>query len=88
MEKLITEQNADKTKDIFVGVWRPPLHDVLKELHKRKLINPDFLNTREGCRGNIDESGRIGGFFHDEARVKECWLMGDFDSHLYKRIVE
>ena len=26
--KLLTEEEADKTKDVFVGMWRPPYQEV------------------------------------------------------------
>ena len=83
MKALIPESEADKTKDVFVGLWRPPLSQVMKSV---KII-PNLLG---GCRhcGFLNEAGEIKGFFQTEQQVKEAWLYGDWDSALYQRIIE
>ena len=79
---LITEEEADKTRDVFVGMWRPPLAEVIRSVK----IVPGIFNG-QNSRGFL-ENGKAMGFFWDETRIKECWLMGDFDSALYRRIVD
>lgn len=55
--KLLTQDEADKTRDVFVGMWRPPYEEILNR-HKgitidrfpgSKLLREDYL------RGEFDE---------------------------------
>ena len=83
LTRLITEEYADKRKDIFIGMWRPPLAEVMKFV---KII-PSLLCGDDECFGALDLDGDPSGIFKSEHRVKERWLCGDFDSAVYKRII-
>lgn len=86
MERLLTEKEADKTKDVFVGYWKPPFHEVLKSIKLRPELF--YSSTDQRPSGWLTDDGGFGGFFRRESEIREAWLCGDWDIALYKRIIE
>lgn len=70
---LVTQAEADKTKDVFVGMWRPPF----PEVHER-FRSPD---GRYILRRNSSQ-------YYTEETLREEWLGCRFDEPLFKRMVE